>query len=304
MKSKIFALLFFLLFFSGCADNNEESNGRINVLVSILPQKEFVNAVGGEQVIVSALIPPGASPVTYEPKPSDLVNIETADVYFRIGHIPFEKSHAEKFSDLNPKMVVADTSANAVLRYFGEEHEHELEQEYEHPEILDEHEHEGIDPHIWLSPVEVKKQVDIIASTLSQIDPENSAKYFQNAEKYNAKLDELNQELKTELAGLKTDKLMVFHPSWGYFADAYGLEQIAVETDGKEPSPEKLGNLIDTAKQEEIKVIFVQSQFNQSIAESIAQEIGAVIININPLAEDYINNLKKVSAVISENLNK
>jgi zinc transport system substrate-binding protein len=142
---------------------DKETDENLNVVVSILPQKAFVHYIGGDHVNVTELIPPGASPATYEPKPSDLALVENADIYFRIGYIPFEKSHADKLADLNPDMEIVDTSVNVQLRYFGGDEER------------------GIDPHIWLSPIKVKKQVDVIAESLSIEDPENADIYQRNA---------------------------------------------------------------------------------------------------------------------------
>ncbi len=277
------------LLLSGCVSNavESDSNGNLNVVVSILPQKHFVEAVGGGLVNVNELIPPGSSPATYEPNPSDLVLVEEADVYFRVGYVPFEKSHVDELAALNPDMLVVDTSVSVELRYFGGESDERR-----------------VDPHLWLSPTRVKKQVDVIAETLSEEDPENAGVYQSNAEAFKEELDELHFEIQAEFAELKSDTLMVFHPAWGYFAEDYGLEQVAIEQSGKEPTAEELQELIDLAREENVKVIFVQTQFNQEIAESIAEEVGAVVVSINPLAEDYVNNLRSVATAISENLNK
>jgi len=309
-KIKKTALLFVLGLFliAGCQQNPvTQSQDKINVIVSILPQKAFVKAVGGDYVNVNELIPPGGSPATYESKPSDLANVENADIYFRIGHIPFEKSHAGKFSDLNPGMRVVDTSKNVELRIFGEneEHSHKHEEEHGEGEMHEEGEYpEGVDPHVWLSPMEVKKQVDIIADALSESDADNAAEYRQNSEKFKKELDSLHSELVGKFKELKTNKLIVFHPTWGYFADEYGLEQIAIEQEGKEATAKQLQKLINDAKEEEIKMIFVQPQFNRNIAESVAEEIGAVVVSIDPLSEDYIANLRNVAETIAEHLNK
>ena len=287
------------------AINNQNPNNseKLEVVVSILPQKAFVEAVGGHFVKVKALIPPGGSPATYEPKPGDLVNVEKADIYFRIGHIPFEKSHASKFANLNPDMKIIDTSVSVKLRYFGKDKEHKHEQE--EPSAIKEQEEEQlkkVDPHIWLSPIQVKKQIDIIRETLSQRDPSNAEYYQSNAENFKKQMDDLHRDLNEKFRALKTDKLMVFHPAWGYFADEYHLKQIAIEQDGKEPTAKQLQSIIDLAKKENIKVIFVQAQFNKEIAQSIAEQIGATVIPINPLSEDYLNNLKAVAIQIVESL--
>ena len=286
----LFAVVIGVFLISGCVNNAEkESDEKVDVIVSILPQKAFVKAVGGEHVNVKELIPPGGSPATYEPRPSDLANVEKAELYFRIGHIPFEKSHADKFAGLNPDMKVVDTSRDVLLRDFGEQEEHH---------------HEEVDPHVWLSPMQVKKQVDVIADALSEVDPDNSAEYMKNAKSFRKELDDLHNELNSRFKELKTGKLMVFHPAWGYFADEYGLEQIAIEQDGKEPTASQLRDLVNVARKENIKVIFIQSQFNKKIAESVAEEIGAMVISVDVLSEDYVNNMRNVAITISEHLNK
>ncbi len=332
--SLVIGILVLASFLVGCTeytvpDVSENTNEKLNVIVSILPQKAFVEAVGGDLVIVKELIPPGGSPHTYEPTPSDLASVEKADIYFRIGHIQFEKSHVNKFAGLNPYMKIIDTSVNVQLREFEdheehgheedhheeEDHEHEDEEheeeehehvDEEHEEHEDEHDHDhtGVDPHIWLSPMQVKKQIDTIYQTLSSVDPANTENYFNNAQVFKNKLDALHAEIELELKALKTDKLMVFHPAWGYFADEYGLEQIAIEQSGKDPTAKELQHIIEEAKEEEIKVIFIQSQFSKAMAESVAEEVGAVVVSIDPLAEDYISNLRNVATTIAESLNK
>jgi zinc transport system substrate-binding protein len=314
MKSNFYIIFLILvlitvnLFFAGCQTQKEAINeDKINVIVSILPQVTFVEKVGGNLVNVRELIPPGGSPATYEPKPGDLIAIESADIYFRIGHIQFEKSHINKFNNLNPSLKIIDTSQTTNLRYFSDSEEHSHDDENEDAHNLNEEFHDDddrdIDPHVWLSPIEVKKQIDIIAQTLSDYDPKNSQIYIKNANNFKAELDNLNLELDSKLNQLKTNKLMVFHPAWGYLARDYGLEQIAIEESGKEPTTEQLIALINKAKEEDINVIFVQSQFNKNIAESIASEIDAVVVSIDPLAKDYVNNLFSIAQTIEENLN-
>jgi zinc transport system substrate-binding protein len=269
--------------------SQNQKNEKTNVVVSILPQKAFVQAVGGDFVTVTALIPPGASPESYDPSPSDLKAVENADIYFRIGYIPFEKSNAEKLAELNPKMKIVDTSTNIQMKTFDERN------------ITEE---EGIDPHIWLSPVLVKTQIDMIAQTLSGEDPAHAAIYKDNAQNYKKQLDELDSQIRTELKDVNATELMVFHPAWGYFADEFGLKEIAIEQSGKEPTAKQLQNLIKEAKDNNIKVIFVSPEFDKNVANSLAEEVGASVVSIDPLAEDYINNLKNVATTIAASLKK
>lgn len=280
MKITTVAIGILIVALAGCSQVHQ--NDKVTVVVSILPQKAFVKAVGGEFVNVQALIPPGGSPETYDPKPSDLALVEKADIYFRIGYIPFEKSHMRKFAQLNPHMKIIDTSSTANLRYFGSDN------------------HTGVDPHIWLAPLQVKKQIDIIAQTLAQVDPVHAEIYKTNAEDYKKRLDALHAEIQAEFDGLKTKKLMVFHPAWGYFADEFGLEEIAIEQSGKEPTAKQLQQLIKEAKEKGINVIFVSPQFDKSVAQSLADEVGAVVVSIDPLSEEYINNLRNVAKTIAE----
>ena len=375
-KKTILAIVILILALSivGCSEvSQEQKDEKLDVVVSIIPQKAFVKAVAGDLVNVKELIPPGGSPATYEPRPSDLASVEKADIYFRVGHIPFERSHIDKLAGLNPDMEIVDTSVNVQLRHFGEHEEHshedeeheeecsenegiwieehkecegiseeickELDGEFdacasacrndpdaeictkqcvlvcsfeenerdkdgEHDEDEPDHDHKGVDPHIWFSPMQVKKQVDVIAQTLAQVDPANEETYSGNAEKFKKELDALHSEIESELDRLKTGKLMVFHPALGYFADEYGLEQIAIEQSGKEPTAQDLQHIVKEAREEQIKVIFVQSQFNKEIAESIAEEVGAVVVSIDPLSEDYIDNLRNVATTIAESLNE
>jgi zinc transport system substrate-binding protein len=292
--SKKFYLIFILLILGGIAlfnlfskrDNfhNQDSKERLNILVSVLPQKAFVEAVAGDLAQVQVLIPPGGSPATYELKPNDLVNIEKADIYFRVGHISFEQANLNKIIGLNKKLKVVNTSRDIKLRHFKSSG--------------------AIDPHTWVAPREVEKQVDIIEQTLREVDPQHEDIYQQNADKFKKKLAELDMFLKKTFSSLKNNKIMVFHPSWGYLADDYGLEQIAIEKSGKDPTAEQLKMIIDKAKRENIKVIFIQSQFNKDIAQSIAKEIGATVIAIDPLAENYLDNLKNVAEIIAQNLGK
>jgi len=284
-----------LLTASGCIQSQKSETGKINIVVSILPQKEFVKEVGKDKVTVQELIPPGASPATYNPKPSELANIEKAEIYFRIGQLPFEKAHTETFRSLNPDMRIVSASDVVELRHFEGREEHSHEEEHEHDE-------EEIDPHLWLSPENAKKQVEQIYQALAEIDPENKDYYRKNADDYIAKLEALDQELKQEFFDIKTENLMVFHPAWGYLADAYGLKQIAIEQSGKDPTAKELAGIVDFAKENNVKVIFVQKQVSMQNAEALAAEIGATVIQIDPLAENYLENMSKIGREIARRL--
>ncbi|NOQ68074.1 zinc ABC transporter solute-binding protein [Patescibacteria group bacterium] len=243
-------------------------------MVSLLPQIDFVENIGKDKVSVSAMIPPGFSPATYEPSIEQLKKLSNANLYIKIGHIPFEKTQMKKLEDLNPEMRVIDSSKGIEI--------------YEN------------DPHIWMSPRLVKIQVENIYLALVKTDPENKDFYENNKNEYLAELDNLDLELKNAFSKIKGKKILVFHPAFEYLARDYGFEQIAIEIDGKEPSAENLANIIDTAKKENIRTIFVQKQFSQKSAEAIVQQIDGNVVPLDPLAEDYIENLRRIGEEIGK----
>lgn len=311
MKRALGLWIVCLILCGACAKAPSESpHARLNVLVSILPQKNFVEAVGGDLVAVHVLVPPGASPATYDPKPGDLVRVEEADVFFRIGHVGFEQAYLPKIRSLNPDMRIVDTSRDIELRYFGEgeSHSHEHEGEEHGQEGTGEGGEPGhtggVDPHVWLAPPAVKLQVEAITRVLAEMDPEHAETFRGNALDYGERLDALHAELTALFAELEARTILVFHPAWGYFTDTYGLKQLAIEQAGKEPTAEQLRHIIDTAKASGIKVIFVQAQFSRGVAGSVAQEIGGVVVSIDPLAEDYIGNLRAVGKTVHEYLER
>lgn len=303
--------LIFLVILGACQEKSPLSqDNRIQVLVSILPQKQFVEAVGGQAVQVQVLIPAGASPATYEPKPSDLIRVEQADVFFRVGHVGFEKTHLSKICALNPDMKVIDTSQNVELRYFSDteahshehgDHSHDAEetgvQEAEHNKGPGE-----VDPHIWLSPPAVKHMVASIAQALAEIQPDQAEEFHANALAYSTLLDTLHTDMQDLLSGLSSRTILVFHPAWGYLTDTYGLRQVAIEQSGKDPTIEQLQHIIETAREFDIKVIFIQQQFSRELALSVAQEIGGSVIAMDPLAEDYLENMRSIGQTLSNNL--
>lgn len=249
----------------------------LHVTVSILPQRYFVERIGGEYVAVNVMVEPGASPATYEPQPEQLRALSVADVYFSIG-VPFESAWLERFASVNENLLLVDTTQG--IERLGEPG--------------------NPDPHIWLSPALVKVQSQTIYETLVQLDPEHQGAYRANLESFLTDIDALDADIRETLTGVENRKFMVFHPSWGYFARDYGLEQLPVEVGGQEPSAAELAALVAEAKQEGIKVIFAQPEFSTRSAETIAQEIGGEVLLISPLAPDWLDNLRRVAEALAK----
>jgi len=265
---------------------------KIQVVVSILPQKFFVESIGKGLLHVTVMLPPGANPATYEPRPSQMKLLSKASMYFAIG-VPFERAWLERFRSVNPAMEIIDTW-KGIKRYPMLDRDHRLKTG-------------NVDPHIWLSPPLALIQARNIMEALSRRYPKWAEAFMANyaslAEKI-VKLDlSLMKMLELKNASQKGPRaFMVFHPSWGYFARAYGLRQIPIEQEGKEPKPSQLVKLINEAKEMAIRVILVQPQFPAKAARLISEATGARIIMADPLALNWDENLLKVAKALGEYL--
>jgi zinc transport system substrate-binding protein len=267
---------------------------RVKVFVSIAPQQYFVGKIGGDRVAVSVLVAPGADPHTYEPKPRQMAELAKSSVYFAVG-IDFEKAWMEKIAATNPSMRVVRTDAGIEKRSIGDHRAaHATTADDVHRTEKHQHPEGGLDPHIWLSPPLVKIQAKHIAQGLIAVDPAHRTRYEENYADFLRELEALDTELKSLFAASRGARFIVFHPSWGYFAQAYGLKQVPIEIEGKDPKPAQLKKLIDRAREEDIKVVFVQPQFSQKSAEMVAREIGGQVVSVDPLAANWAENLHEV----------
>ncbi len=280
-------------------------SAKVEVVVSILPQKYFVERVAGNLADVTVMVKPGASPATYEPKPSQMKKVAKADIYFSIG-VPFERAWLPRFASQNPGMKIVDTT-KGVKKMPMQSHHHSAPR-HPHPNphipaptsqppIPTSH---SLDPHVWLSPKLVKILAENMAKAFEEIDPENREKYEKNLASFKEELDSLDKRLKELLYPCKGEAMMVFHPSWGYFAKDYGLRQIPIEVEGKEPKSKELLYIIKEAKEEGVKALFVQPQFSKRTAKVIAEQIGAKIVEADPLALDWYENLLDIAKKICE----
>ncbi len=273
----------FLLICSGHA----QAGKKLAVFVSIPPQKYFLHQIGKQRVDIQVMVKPGASPATYEPKPRQMAAISRTHIYFAVG-VPFEKTWLKKIAAANPDMQVVYTDHGIQKIPMATNHtESERHREKDH--------HGELDPHIWLSPTLVMTQARTILNALVEIDPDHRAVYEANTKVFFSKLAALDDELKNIFAGKQGFQFMVFHPSWGYFARAYGLQQVPVEIEGKNPKPAQLKALIEHAKKKHINIIFVQPQFSSRSARLLAKEIGGQVIFADPLAPDWSGNLREVA---------
>ncbi len=280
MKKTLFLILFFNTFILA----------KMNVVVSILPEQTFVKAIGGDKVSVSVMVLPGNSPHTYEPKPLQMKNLTKSILYFSIG-VEFEKVWLPKFKSLNSNMQIIDVSDGIVKLQMSSLHHHESVSKKEEK-----------DPHIWTSPKNVKNIAKNILDALIKADTKNEVYYQKNYELFLRHIDDTDKKIKNILSTVpQKTKFMVFHPSWGYFAHKYGLEQLPVEIEGKSPKPKALIQLIQKARKEKVSAIFTQPEFSDEVAKVMAKELHIEVIKVSPLAKNWSKNLIKIANAIAGN---
>ena len=274
--------------------NEDDQKGKVVIVVSIAPQREFAKAVGGDNVKVTSMVPPGQEPHGYEPTIGQMKDLSDADIYFKMGSgVEFEETWMYDFEEQNRDMRIVDGSKGVVLIPMEYEHEHD------HNDTRSTRD-EKMDPHIWMSPKNIQLMVQNLLEGLMDEDPENAQYYQGNADDYLVKLDTLIGNISKGLEPYRGEKFLVYHPAFGYFAHDFGLVQLTIEEEGKEPTPQGLVHVIEQAKEEGIKVVFVEPQFDKHNAETIAEEIGGKVITLDPLAEDYIDNIQEISARLIE----
>jgi len=286
MKTRLPLLALFLLLCAGLRSTPAAAGEPIPVFVSIPPQKYFVEKIGGSLVNVSVMVPPGANPHIYEPRPNQMTALSKSRIYFAIG-VSFETVWLPKFAKLNPQIRIVHTD-KGIDKIAMVDHRHKERTKHTHRDDA----HGALDPHVWVSPPEVKIIARNILEALLEIDPANSLTYKSNHDAFIIEIEELDRDLKKIFSDKKGLKFMVYHPGWGYFARAYGLEQVPVEVEGKEPKPEQLKALIEHSRKDGIKVIFVQPQFSIKSAEVIAKAIGGQVIFADNLSQDWERNLR------------
>ncbi len=289
----------------GCRRDDPNTERRtpaaLEVYVSIPPQKYFAERVGGKHVSVRALLAPGQSPHVFEPTPQVIARAGQADVFFKIN-MPFEAQVVDKLAASTKNLHIVDTSAG-IQRVAGavctDPHHHHDEAGNEHA-----HAHDGdeIDPHIWMDPTLVKTMAANMRDALAELDPAHAEDYAANYAALAADLDALDADIAAQLAPAKGKAFFVFHPACGYFARRYGLRQVAIEAGGKAPHARQLATLIEEARAAGAKLIFVQPQFDTSNAEVIAKAINGAVAPLDPLAENYLENLRQMAAEIRDAL--
>jgi len=271
MKNLLLLIWVFLLVTS-CRTGVESMNKPV-ISVSIIPQQYFVEQLAGDLVEVNVMIPPGASPATYEPSVSQLGKLDQSKVYLRIGYVGFEQSWMDKITSVNPDMKIVDLSKGieTILEDSGEEEDHHG------------HSHQGPDPHIWMSVFNARIISRNIHKELLLLFPGEKEYLQARFELFSRSLDSLHLDITSLLEEIENRKFMIYHPALTYYARDYVLEQFSLEIEGKTPSPAHLKEMTDLALRYQISKILIQNQFDRKNAEVLARETGCEIIQFDPL---------------------
>lgn len=282
-------LLLAIVGLSACQGKKE--GGTRMISVTIEPQRYFVEKIAGDLFQVYCVTPAGQSPETYDPTPQQMVQISRSQAYFRIGEIGFEQAWMKNLQSQNPDMRVFDLSEGMEL-IKNQEEEHE-------GEVAHHHHHGSVDPHIWTSISGAKVIAQNTCQALVKLDPENQETYQAGYQRLIGEIDSTAVEMKRLLQPLAGSAFIIYHPTLTYFAREFGLQQLCIELDGKEPSPAQLKRLIETAAQSKAKVVFVQQEFDQKNAELIAKETGCRLVTINPLSYNWHDEMIRLATILA-----
>ncbi len=257
----------------------------IDVYVSILPQSYLASRIGGEFARVHTLVPVGQSPHSFELTPRQMAELATSRAYFAVG-LPFEERVLRKLAGMNLDLVIVDTSDGIPKRHMdaADAHEEPPARGSRRP-----------DPHIWLSPRSARAIAESICDGFTNVDQDHAPDYEANLEFLHEDLDRLDEEIARMLEPYAGRSFYVFHPAFGYFADAYGLTQTPIETAGKEPGIRDLISFVERARADGVTTIFVQLQFSERTAQAVATEIGATVVALDPLESDYLSGLMRIA---------
>jgi zinc transport system substrate-binding protein len=280
-----------LVLAGGCGSEAPRvGTGPLTVAVSLAPHAGLVKRIGGDLVEVITVIAPGESPHTYQPTDYQVSQVLNASCYLRAG-VPFENGPWFQALSAAQRVPIVDVREGIELVSRGSP----AGDESHGPGCCD---HHGHDPHIWLSPQLLKRQARTIAETLTDLAPQHAEVFAEGLAEVQAELDELHRVLEQKLQPLRGRAFFVFHPAWGYFADDYGLRQIAVEVDGKEPTDHQLTELQQIARREQPKMIFVQPQIAGGSATAMAEVTGVTVEVVDPLAENVTAELARFADLL------
>lgn len=292
-----------ILLLTACVNKQTEGN---MVTVTIEPQRYFAGKIAGDKFKINCVVPAGQSPETYDPTPQQMIQVGKSIAYLRIGPIGFEQAWMDKIRENNPKLQIFDTSEGMKLLTDTEESSHAHDHAgHDHDTDAGEdghqhHLHGGMDPHIWSSIVGAKVVAWNTLNAFIALDPDNTEYFWKNYNELVDEIDKTEMEIKQLLDPLTYRTFIIYHPALTYFANEFNLTQLCIEMDGKEPSPAQLKMLVETARDNNARVVFIQQEFDQKNAELIAKETGCKLTVINPLAYDWSKEMIHIAKALAD----
>ncbi|HNX43205.1 MAG TPA: zinc ABC transporter substrate-binding protein [Bacteroidales bacterium] len=258
-----------------------------SVVVSILPQKYLVDRISGGKLECGVMIPPGGNHETFEPSPRDMEKVSKAGIYFTIGALDFEKAWVERVKAVNPGLEIVNTGSGITM--------------------IEGHSHEGhascaVDPHIWLSPDAVRIQARSICEALCRYDSSSKTLYERNLDSFLHEADSADRYITSLFEPHQGKSILIYHPALAYFAREYGLNQLSIEHEGKDPSPVHMREIIDLAEARRISVIFVSKEFDTRHAETIAKQINGRLVTFDPMAYNWTTNIMHLADLIAQSM--
>jgi zinc transport system substrate-binding protein len=281
---KRIASFLILVLIISCGRRNETGSKIISV--SIGPFKYFVEEIAGNNFEINVMVPPGSNPHIYEPYPDQINKLRRSVAYISNGYLGFEMTWLDRFYEMNRSMKKLSLGDNIdpIVPEYHHEGDHS----------------EGADPHYWVSPKCAMKMASSVRQFLIELDPLNREQYDENYKILTGKIKEVDSLARELSASGGKKAFMIYHPNLGYLARDYGLEEIAVENNGKEPSPSRLRELIDLAKEDNLKVIMVQREYDTRNARAIAEETGSSVVVIDPLSEDWYSSTTGIIRILKD----
>ena len=291
MKIGIFLISVVLLW--ACGENKDREK---TISVSILPQRYFVERIAGDLVNVNVMIPPGANPAVSDLNTEQLKALHNSSIYFAVGYLPFEVSNLYPFLEKQEKHIqLVKQSEGMNLEEGACDHDHDHGSH--------EHDHAAnFDPHVWMSPKYAEMMAQTICKVLSEKFPEKKAEFEKNLMQFKQEIDSVDAEARRIIPSKQNKTFLIYHPALTYFAKDYGMEQIAIEDEGKEPNPTHLKSVIDTCRAKGIKIVFIQNQFDVANAKSVAREIDGEVIAIDPLNADWKKEMESLLQIIEQKM--
>lgn len=268
------------------SDNSKEHSRQI-ITVSIEPLRYLTEQIAGNVFQVVTFVPKGSNPETYEPTPEQMAKLGNSVMYFGISDLGFERTWLDRLVQTAPEVTFIDVTEK-IRRMQG--HFHGNNSSHQH----------GTDPHVWTSPTNMQLIAQHICTALSKADTVHAESFRENLRKVQDDIQTVDDSIQHLLAGTSIRTFLIYHPTLTYYAHDYGLEQLAIENDGKEPSPRHLTDLINQCKEKQVKTVFVQQEFDRKNAELIAKETGTDITYINPLAYDWKQEMLKIAQTLHE----